>query len=377
MKCEFFGQCGSCQLFEYSYDEQIALKAVKIKEAFRDLFDGVDVRVVPTADGYFRNRVEFKLWHDKDESISFAMRKLNEPKGFVPIRHCSIANTHINAMMALFIPAVQENKLLRHKLFEVDFLSSSDGEILISLLYHKTLDAEWIEGARKLKEVLGCDIIGRSRGKKFVVDKEYVTETVSVGGKNYMFRHIENSFTQPNGDINQKIIAFLKANCTDSGHDLLELYCGMGNLTIPLAENFRRVLGIEVSKASIASARVNIEANGVENIVFARMSAEEFASAMDGVREFERLKEVDLTGYDFRTVLVDPPRSGLDKESLNLVKRFETILYISCNPETLKENLEALNATHTIVNASLFDQFAYTPHMEMGIVLKKRGLNGI
>ena len=146
----------------------------------------------------------------------------------------------------------------------------------------------------------------------------------------------------------------------------------MGNLTIPLAKNFNKVLGIEISKSSIASARVNIEANGVENIDFARMSAEEFTQALDGTREFERLKDIDLAGYDFKTVLVDPPRSGLDPDSLSLVQKFDRILYISCNPETLKENLAVLSKTHSVRKAALFDQFAYTPHLEMGVVLERK-----
>lgn len=372
MKCEYFGQCGSCRLYEYSYDEQLVLKADKIKAEFSALFSGVDIQIVPTVDGNFRNRVEFKIWHEKDGSLSFAMRRMDNPKGFVTIDSCSIASKPINAMMARLIPLIRENEILRKKLFEVDFLASSDGEILISMLYHKPIDDAWKEEAKALKETLGCDIIGRSRGKKLVLDKDYVTETVSMDGQAYRFRHIENSFTQPNGDINQKIITFLLQNTTASDHDLLELYCGMGNLTIPLAKNFNKVLGIEISKSSIASARINIEANGVDNIDFARMSAEEFTQAMERTREFERLKDIDLSGYDFKTVLVDPPRSGMDKGSLSLVQKFDRILYISCNPETLKENLTVLQATHHIEKVALFDQFAYTPHLEMGVVLRRK-----
>jgi len=356
----------------YDYEGQLEAKSRGIREEFAELFGEISPKVYGTTDGYFRNRVEFKIWHDKDETLSFAMRRLDEPKGFVTITQCAIASRPINAMMQKIIPLLQANEILRRKLFEIDFLASSNGEILLSLLYHKTIDAAWKEEARKLKEALGCDVIGRSRGKKIVLDKEYVTETVCAGEREYRFRHIENSFTQPNGDINQKIIGFLLENTTASDHDLLELYCGMGNLTIPLAQNFNKVLGIEISKSSIASAKINIEANGVGNIDFARMSAEEFTQAMEGVREFERLREVDLKGYDFKTVLVDPPRSGLDSGSLSLVQKFDKILYISCNPDTLKENLTVLEATHRIEKVALFDQFAYTPHMEMGVVLTKK-----
>ena len=372
MQCDYFGQCGSCRLYEYSYDEQLKLKSDAILASFAEYFEGVEVTIVPTIDGHFRNRVEFKVWHEQDGEISFAMRRIDNPKGFVPITQCSIASLPIKAMMQRINPLLKTNETLRKKLFEIDFLASSDGEILISMLYHRQIDEAWKTEAAKLKAELGCDIIGRSRGKKIVLDKEYVTETVNVDGKAYRFRHIENSFTQPNGDINQKIITFLLENTGMSDHDLLELYCGMGNLTIPMAKNFNKVLGIEISKSSIASARVNIEANGVENIDFARMSAEEFTQAMEGTREFERLKDVDLAGYDFKTVLVDPPRSGLDPGSLSLVQKFDRILYISCNPETLKENLAALSKTHTVRKAALFDQFAYTPHLEMGVVLERK-----
>ena len=70
---------------------------------------------------------------------------------------------------------------------------------------------------------------------------------------------------------------------------------------------------------------------------------------------------------------VDPPRSGLDAETVKLVQGYERILYISCNPETLCENLKTLNQTHDVVRLALFDQFPYTPHMESGVLLIRRG----
>jgi len=70
-------------------------------------------------------------------------------------------------------------------------------------------------------------------------------------------------------------------------------------------------------------------------------------------------------------VLVDPPRSGLDPDSTELVSRFQKIIYISCNPETLKENLTQLSKTHKIDRFALFDQFPYTHHVEVGMVLSR------
>jgi tRNA (uracil-5-)-methyltransferase len=101
------------------------------------------------------------------------------------------------------------------------------------------------------------------------------------------------------------------------------------------------------------------------------MSSEEFSQAMNGDRKFRRLENFDLTAYNYDTVLVDPPRAGLDKDSVELVRRFNKIIYISCNPNTLKDNLTNLISTHKIVKFALFDQFPYTDHVETGVILEK------
>ena len=158
----------------------------------------------------------------------------------------------------------------------------------------------------------------------------------------------------------------------DATGDLIELYCGNGNFSIALAENFDRVLGTEISKTSVRSAQINIEKNNISNIDIVRMSSEEFSQAMNGERLFRRLEGFDLTAYNYDTVLVDPPRAGLDKDSVELVRRFEKIIYISCNPETLKENLALLTTTHKIEKYALFDQFPYTHHIEVGVILTRK-----
>ena len=102
------------------------------------------------------------------------------------------------------------------------------------------------------------------------------------------------------------------------------------------------------------------------------MSSEEFSQAMNGERKFRRLEDFDLTTYNYDTVLVDPPRAGLDRDSVELVRRFNKIIYISCNPETLKENLALLVETHQIDKFALFDQFPCTDHVETGVILTRK-----
>ena len=159
---------------------------------------------------------------------------------------------------------------------------------------------------------------------------------------------------------------------SSAARDLLELYCGHGNFTIPLAAKFNRVLASEISKSSIANARVNCELNGVCNAQFVRLSADELMSAFARRREFERLKGIDIFGYDFSHVLIDPPRAGLEPSVIDFIKNFENLIYISCNPQTLFENLRSLCATHEVRRFAIFDQFAHTAHIECGVLLKRR-----
>ncbi len=164
------------------------------------------------------------------------------------------------------------------------------------------------------------------------------------------------------------------AVCPESSaaRDLLELYCGHGNFTIPLAAKFNRVLASEISKSSIANARINCELNGVCNAQFVRLSADELMSAFARRREFERLKGIDIFGYDFSHVLIDPPRAGLEPSVLGFIKNFQNLIYISCNPQTLFENLRSLCDTHEVQRFAIFDQFAHTSHIECGVLLRRR-----
>jgi tRNA (uracil-5-)-methyltransferase len=153
------------------------------------------------------------------------------------------------------------------------------------------------------------------------------------------------------------------------------LYCGAGTFSGPLSKLFRKLVATEISKTSVNAAQDNIQMNDIHNLVIARLSSEEFVEAYTKVRAFNRLANIDLDDYDFTTVLVDPPRAGLDETTLDLIARFNTIIYISCNPNTLKRDLDALNLTHQATKVALFDQFPFTHHMESGVILQKRQLD--
>ena len=287
------------------------------------------------------------------------------------------ASELINQLMATVIEGVRDNPVLRHKLFQVDYLTTLSNQAVISLLYHKKLDDEWRQQAERFRDALRAQnlnvhLIGRATKTKIELDQDYIDERLPVGGREMIYRQVENSFTQPNAAMNVQMLEWAIDATKDATGDLLELYCGNGNFSLALARNFERVLATEIAKPSVAAAQYNIAANHIDNVQIIRMSAEEFTQAMNGVRQFNRLQGIDLKSYQCETIFVDPPRSGLDSETEKMVQAYPRILYISCNPETLCQNLETLSETHEIARLALFDQFPYTHHMECGVLLTKK-----
>lgn len=323
----------------------------------------------------YRMRAEFRVWHQGDDLHYIMFDK--ETKEKILIEQFPPASELINRLMPLLISQLKSADILRRKLFQVDFLSSLSGQIIVSLLYHKELDDNWLAQARRIKAVLSeqfdLHFIGRAKKQKIVLDKDYVVEELNVGGNKLFYQQIENSFTQPNAIVSIKMLEWAIDCTSNSQGDLLELYCGNGNFSLALAKNFNKVLATEIAKPSVHSAQFNIATNKIDNVTIVRMSAEEFTQAINGERDFNRLEGIHLSDYQCNTIFVDPPRSGLDDATLEMVKKYPNILYISCNPETLYNNLTEFTKTHEIKRFALFDQFPYTHHTEAGVYLVKRG----
>ncbi len=369
MICRHFGECGSCSIFDKSYEEQLQDKSTRLKEMLSPFYTK-EIETFSSAPERFRGRAEYKIYHD-DDRCGYAMRRL-DGRGFVTIRECPMVSEAIDRRMWRLMEIVNGDELLKKRLFGVEFLSTTTGELLATMLYHRRLDEAWESRAKELERALDLKIIGRSRKQKIVLSEEFVTETLHVEGRAYRYRHYEQSFTQPNPGVNEKMIGWaMKMAHRYGAGDFCELYAGAGNFTIPLSRLFERVIATEISKRSIYAAKQNCELNGIENITFLRMSSEEFTEALQGKRDFRRLAGVDLKSYDIGTVLVDPPRAGLDEDTAALIGRFDTIIYISCNPVTLARDLHRLTKSHKVENAALFDQFPYTPHMEAGVLLRR------
>lgn len=355
-----------------SYQQQLDAKVARISAQFSE-FEPPALQVFASPEQHYRMRAEFRIWHTEDD-LFYAMfeRSEDKQKKVIRVDEFPIADRSINLLMPKLLAALKADPVLSARLFEVHFLATLSGEMLVSLLYHRKLESDWEPAAQALSKALNIKLIGRSRGQKFVLSDEYVVEQLQVFERTYTYKQIESSFTQPNAQVCQKMLEWACTVAEYSEQDLLELYCGNGNFTLPLSTRFRRVLATELAKSSVYAAQWNIEQNQIENIQVARLSAEEFTQAYNGEREFRRLQEanIDLASYDFDTVFVDPPRAGIDDDTLKLLQRFKRIIYISCNPDTLHDNLKTLCQSHKVTQFALFDQFPYTHHVESGVLLE-------
>jgi 23S rRNA (uracil1939-C5)-methyltransferase len=146
-----------------------------------------------------------------------------------------------------------------------------------------------------------------------------------------------------------------------SGEKLLDLYCGVGTLGLSVKDNFKRIVGIEKIENAILNAKDNALNNGVSNTEFYAGDTAKILSELN---------------YDFDTVIVDPPRSGLNKETIDLILDINpnTICYVSCDQITLSRDLKILSDNYYISKINVLDMFPNTYHIETLCILKAKDI---
>jgi tRNA (uracil-5-)-methyltransferase len=192
-------------------------------------------------------------------------------------------------------------------------------------------------------------------------------ELVDVKDNFYLYQD-DKTFYQPNKYLMPKMIEF-SLSLISNPRDLLELYCGSGTFTVPMSRYFNKIFATENNRASIGYLNKSIDRNNIINISQSRLSDTELTEAFNG-RIFRRMNDISLDDYDFSHVLVDPPRLGLNENVVNILNRFENIIYISCNPETFERDIINLKG-YKIDKLEVFDQFSNTPHLELIALLTK------
>lgn len=371
--CEVFGTCGGCCWQHLPYHEQVRAK----QEIFTEIL-GRSARVAaevilpmiaaPSPYGY-RSRVQFKVRSIGGELHLGFYRQgshfvVDLPGG------CCIANQHVNSICGSLVP------LLRtfpepHRLPQIDVATGEAGDALLIFHYIGERPDEivgWLADAIPGRiPVTGVFVqSGRKAGMRTVWGSERVSYTIppdlfpNLPEMKLSFRC--GGFSQVNHRQNLTLMEIVLDWANLQGTELvLDLYCGNGNFSLPLARFCKEVTGIEDFEQSIDDAITNAQLNGISNARFHRRAAEQ------GVREL-----VD-SGKHFDVVLLDPPRTGA-LETVRLIPGLspDKILYVSCDPPTLARDIAELGKKGYRVAASrAVDMFPQTFHIESVTLLQK------
>ncbi len=363
-ECGYFGRCGGCRLQHISAGGQHAVKEEIIDElvgrARLSPAGGVaPLLPSPLAKGY-RHRVRFHL--SRSGEIGFHRSGSNE---LIPVHHCLLAAPAINRALEELIASGLLAEISR-SCRQVEFVCSPDDQQVSATLF--------LSGKRKRPGVSAAAVLSLQslsglvvrRGKKrvYVGGNNSVCQTFDSGRSSYTLRWHSQCFFQVNPAQNRRLVRFvLECAGNLTGQRVLDLFCGMGNFSIPMALAGATVTGVEWNRQAIDAARKNGRDAGVEveAITFVAADVTEYLLACVGGDNH----------YDL--LLLDPPRQGLGRAA-GLLPSFasEKIIYISCDPATLVRDVGLLvREGYRLSSLTPVDMFPQTHHIECVAVLEK------
>lgn len=333
-KCPYYELCGGCNLLHINQGYEDEYKNNKVKEILKK-YAGIDqkVRLVENdKELFYRNKISLKIIEGKWGYFNQDTHQLCE------IDACLIANQTIN-------------DFLKKK----NILNIQNGTITIRCNYLKQL-LLIINTDDDLKIDTGLlpnNIAGLILNSKCIYKNNYFYDEIL----DMKFKVSYDSFFQINNFMAGCIFKILRNNL--QGKNLLDLYCGVGTLGLSLKDNFKNIYGIEKVKNAIIDAKENALMNGVSNA---------FYYAGDTGTILNKIKQ------KFDTIVVDPPRSGLNKETLDLVLKIspKQIGYVSCDPMTLARDLKILLKDYHVSKVYSLNMFCQTHHVETVCLLNKK-----
>ena len=319
----------------------------------------IDVYLSPPI--HYRMRCEFTY-----KNNSYVMFDKNND--YILMDKFNIASESIYNIQPKLLKLINENQIISKNLFQVNFRSNNDGDILVTLIYRKPINDDLCKSIDKISKSLGIMINVRSKKKLYKTHAIDFYERFNSKSLNLKILQSDKTFFQPNKYIYPKMYEFIE-NIIDSPRDLLELYCGVGSFSLPLSHKFKKVFASENNRESINMLNKSLVINNITNVCVARLNAEEVTEVFSG-KKFNRMKDIKIDEYSFSHILVDPPRCGLDNNVIKLINNFENLIYISCNPDTYINDLKLLK-NFKIKDIAIFDQFTNTDHLEIVSILKK------
>ena len=392
-KCAFARRCGGCQIQEMSYDRQLVFKDQKIRGNLeriggftKDQSDTVMQPVVGMEHPFgYRNKAQFPFGTDKEG---------NPITGFYAGRtHDIIANTDCalgveqnKEILEIILQYMRENKiksydektgkgLIRHALIRYGFKTK---EIMVCLVVNgkKLPKAErLIEKLIQIEGMTSITISPNTRRDNVIMGDSYEI----LWGQGYITDYIGNvkyqisplSFYQVNPVQTEKLYGLALEYADLKGDETVwDLYCGIGTISLFLAQKAKQVYGVEIVPQAIDDAKENAKINAIDNAEFFVGKAEEVLP--EYYAEYEREHNGETAHAD--VIVVDPPRKGCDETLLETIVKMqpEKVVYVSCDSATLARDLKYLCANgYEIKMCRGVDQFPQSVHVETVVLLSK------
>lgn len=395
-KCSHFGVCGGCSWQHLDYSSQLEWKRRHVEDCFSRLGKIPVDELLPTVPAerifHYRNKMEFSFGASRwltDEEIrsgepiqrDFALG-LHAPGRYDKVLHvdrCFIQDERGNEVLTVFREAALRlgtacyNERIREGFLRNLVIRTGGGEMMIILVTRAiTTDADqrmidWL-GSEFLAEFPDLQVIHAVNDTlspvaagvpRLLNGSGYLTETIA----GIDFRVSPFSFFQTNtGQIGRFLDTIAEIGELGGEHIVWDLYCGAGTISLPVAKNAGRVIGIELNESAIADARANAERNDIRNVEF-------FCEDLHRPQALERLTQLPAPDC----VILDPPRAGIHQRVLEhlLAIAPPKIVYVSCNPATQARDCAILAERYSVRRVRPVDMFPHTFHVESVALLER------
>ncbi|CAI9387502.1 MULTISPECIES: 23S rRNA (uracil(1939)-C(5))-methyltransferase RlmD [Citrobacter] len=351
-RCPHFGICGGCQQQHASIELQQRSKSAALSR----LMNHDVTEAIADAPWGYRRRARLSLnFQPKTQQFQMGFRKAAS-NDIVDIRQCPILVPQLEALLPELRACLSSLQGIRH-LGHVELVQAGSGTLMI-LRHTAPLTAQDNEKLERFSHSKGLSL--------YLAPQSEILETVSGQTPWYESNGLRLNFSprdfiQVNEGVNQKMVASALAWLdVQPGDRVLDLFCGMGNFTLPLATRAASVVGVEGVPALVEKGRENAQQNELHNVTFFHENLEEDVTRQPWAKN----------GFD--KVLLDPARAGAAGVMQHIIKlQPGRIVYVSCNPATLARDSEALlRAGYQIQRLAMLDMFPHTGHLESMVLFE-------
>lgn len=338
--CPYYDICGGCSISAYTYQDELEYKVNNVIDIFKRNDIDIKPNIIKSDNRYgYRNKITLQV---SNGIIGLYEEDSNK---IVDVDKCLLVSDILNEIIDIIKKNINVNKCNK--------IVIRDTYYGIMIIFYGSVNSEEVIKYLDKKVV---SIYTYNNKYKCIYGEKYLYEMIGE----YKYRISPDSFFQVNsGTVNKlynKVVEYAIEN--EKKDNLVDLYCGTGTIGIYLSKYFNNIIGIELNKQAVEDAKENAKINSVNNIEF-------YAGDVGKIINDQIKADV---------IVVDPPRSGLDKRTKDILLKIKAnkIVYVSCNPLTLARDIKKLDSGYKLGDITLVDMFPNTHHVESVCVLNFR-----